>query len=191
MGRVLPGGMLTILLSACTAGGTAPAPHPLEIEAVAAKYGGYTLEHAEREGYKRDAFCLDAESFGQPTHRGAMGFHATNESLLSGPIDANRPQALLFDVHGRVLGVEYEVMVGAAQMPPRLFGHTFAKLPPHPGVQHEHYALHLWFVDNPEGRFADFNPRISCPHGSTPPHQGQPGDGPAPTEPPGEHGGGH
>ena len=52
-----------------------------------------------------------------------MGFHATNETLLRGPIDSNRPQALLFD----------------------------------------HYALHLWFIENPSGALADFKPSVSCP----------------------------
>ena len=116
----------------------------------------------------RDDFCLDATSFGQSAQQGAMGFHATNEGLLRGPIDMNRPQALMFDAQGRVLGVEYEVMTDAVSQPPSLFGRTFSKLPPHPGVQHEHYALHVWFVENPSGVFADFNPRVTCPPGSTP-----------------------
>lgn len=142
-----------------------------EIEAVKQRYSGYSVAQAEQEGYLRDPFCLDAASFGQPAARGAMGFHATNEALLRGPIAVERPQALMFDAEGRVLGVEYEVTTDAVSEPPRLFGRTFAKLPPHPGVQHEHYALHVWFVDNPNGQFADFNPRVSCPPGSTPPEQ--------------------
>jgi hypothetical protein len=148
-----------------------------EVEAVERRYGGYTVARAEQEGYVRDAFCLDAASFGRPAARGAMGFHATNEALLREPIAADRPQALMFDAEGRALGVEYEVTTDAVREPPRLFGRTFAKLPPHPGVAHEHYALHLWFVDNPSGRFADFNPRVRCPPGSTPPPR-QPGQAP-------------
>ena len=143
---------------------------PPEAEPVRARFESYTVEQAAREGYVRDEFCLDAAAFGQPTERGAMGFHATNKMLLRGPIDSNRPQALLFDAQGRVLGVEYEVMTDAVSEPPRLFGQTFAKLPAHPGVEHEHYALHLWFIENPNGALADFNPRVSCPPGSTPQH---------------------
>ena len=52
---------------------------------------------------------------------------------------------------------------------------TWQVLPPHPGVDHEHYALHVWFVENPSGWSADFNPRVTCPLGSTPP----PGQAPA------------
>ncbi|MDP3794870.1 MAG: hypothetical protein Q8R13_03010 [bacterium] len=133
------------------------------------QYGGYTVAQAEREGYVLDPFCLNAESFGQPAERGAMGYHATNEALLAGPIDANRPQALMFDADGRVLGVEYEIIAEMVSEPPQLFGQIFKKLPPHPGVVHEHYALHVWFIDNPNGQFADFNPDVNCPSGSTPP----------------------
>ena len=144
------------------------ATEPASTEAVKRKYGNYTVAQAEREGYKLDTFCLDAESFGQPKELGAMGYHATNESLLRGPISTDRPQALMFDEKGQILGVEYEIMTDAVSEPPQLFGQTFKKLPPHPGVNHEHYALHVWFSDNPNGEFADFNANVICPPGSTP-----------------------
>lgn len=143
---------------------------PTEAEAIKRRYGSYTLERAAQEGYMRDEFCLDAAAFGQPAQQGAMGFHATNEALLRGPIDRDRPQALMFDAQGNVLGVEYEVTTDAVPEAPQLLGRTFARLPAHPGVQHEHYALHLWFVDNPAGAFADFNPKVSCPPTSPPSH---------------------
>jgi hypothetical protein len=158
---------IALLVVACTAPQSAPQSAPtsssLEVDAIAQTYSGYTLERAEREGYKRDSFCLDASDFGHDPTRGAMGFHATNASLLRGPIDVNRPQALMFDEYGRVLGVEYEIMAEAAREVPALFGRAFTKLPAHAGVAHEHYALHLWFIENPSGRFADFNPRLTCP----------------------------
>jgi hypothetical protein len=177
---------ISVTLTACSA---TPAAGPVtpsagvafETELVAQKYAGYTPERAEQEGYTRDKFCLDSASFGLPAQRGAMGFHATNSALLRGPIDPQRPQALMFDATGRVIGVEYEIVADAVPQAPQLFGRTFSKLPPHAGVEHEHYALHLWFIDNPEGRFADFNPRLSCPAGSTP------AAGPGDTPPPGEH----
>jgi hypothetical protein len=159
--------LLAALLLGCSRSSAGLSP---EAEAVKQQYGSYTLERAASEGYVRDPFCLDAAAFGQPAQQGAMGFHATNESLLRGPIDVNRPQALMFDAQGKVLGVEYEVMTDAVPEAPRLFGRTFAKLPSHPGVEHEHYALHLWFVENPAGPFADFNPKVSCPQQSAPSH---------------------
>lgn len=141
---------------------------PADIEAVKQKYGNYTVAQAEQEGYVLDSFCLNAESFGQQAELGAMGYHAINEDLLMGPIAVERPQAFMFDAEGRVLGVEYEIMADMVSEPPQLFGQTFTKLPPHPGVEHEHYALHVWFVDNPNGQFANFNPNVSCPPGSAP-----------------------
>lgn len=168
--------LTALFVTAGCAGGTLPP----EVTPVKEKYSRYTLAQAEREGFKRDPFCLDATAFGQPASHGAMGFHATDETRLRGPIEVDRPQAIMFGSDGRVLGVEYEVMTDAVPQPPQLFGRTFAKLPPHPGVDHEHYALHVWFGDNPSGVFSDFNPKVSCPAGSTPAG----GAGPA-------HGGGH
>lgn len=180
------------LLVACTTPqsaptSSAPTSSSLEVDTVAQTYSGYTLERAEREGYKRDPFCLDASDFGHDPARGAMGFHATNASLLRGPIDPSRPQALMFDAHGRVVGVEYEIMVDAVGEVPALFGRAFTRLRAHAGVAHEHYALHLWFVDNPSGRFSDFNPRLSCPLESAPGGQAPAAGGPESTIPPEDH----
>ena len=169
---------------------SAPTSSSLDVDAVTLTYSAYTLERAEREGYRRDSFCLDASDFGRDPTQGAMGFHATNASLLRGPIDVNRPQALMFDADGRVLGVEYEIMAEAAREVPVLFGRTFTKMPAHAGVAHEHYALHLWFTENPSGRFADFNPRLSCPPEHSP---GAPPGASAPgsTVPPEDHNAAH
>lgn len=139
-----------------------------DVEGLKAKFSSYTIEQAASEGYVRDAFCIDAASFGQPADLGAMGFHATDESRIRGPIEVERPQALLFDAAGRVLGVEYEILADAVSVPPQLFGQAFTRLPAHAGMEHEHYALHLWFVDNPSGLFADFNPNVACPFGTQP-----------------------
>ena len=186
------------LLAACTAGQSAPlsssaplASSPqLDVDAATQAFSGYTVERAEREGYKRDPLCLDASDFGHDPVLGAMGYHATNASLLRGPIDASRPQALMFDAHGQVLGVEYEIMADAVREAPKLFGRAFTKLPAHAGVSHEHYALHLWFVFNPSGRFADFNPRVSCPPES-PSGQATATEVPRSTVPPEDHNAAH
>lgn len=168
--------------SAGAPGGTDPAA--LEIGALQQRFATYTLEEARRNGYEPDRFCLDAATFGLVPQLGAMGYHATDASLLRGPIAVDRPQALMFDGQGRLIGVEYEIMADAVKEPPLLFGRTFTKLPSHPGVSHEHYALHLWLVPNPSGRFADFNPSVSCPAGSSP-------AGTAVPMPEPEHGAGH
>src|SRR5262249_40444105 len=109
-----------------------------DLESLKAKYGSYTVEQAASEGYVRDAFCLDAASFGQPAERGAMGFHATDESRIRGPIEVERPQALLFDAAGRGVGGEDEILSDAISAPPPLFGRGFTRPPAPPGVGHEH-----------------------------------------------------
>lgn len=167
--RGLAAGLLLLLILAGCGGQVSLPP---DAASVRDKYAGFTVERAEREGYRLDGLCLDAASFKQAPGLGAMGFHATDDSLLRGPVAIERPQALMFDAAGRVLGVEYEVMTEAVPGPPQLFGRVFNKLPPHPGVEHDHYALHVWFVDNPSGTFADFNPKVSCPAGGSPPATG-------------------
>jgi hypothetical protein len=144
-------------------------PQDEAITGVRAKYQGYTASQAAAEGYKRDPYCLDAKSLGEDPKLGMMGFHATNEALLRGPIDALKPQALVFDGVGKIVAVEYEIMADAASHAPTLFGQQFHKMQAHPGLANEHYALHLWLVNNPHGPFADFNSAYSCPPGSTPP----------------------
>jgi hypothetical protein len=136
--------------------------------AVQQRYADYTVDQAASEGFVLDPFCLDATSFDQPADLGAMGFHATDQRRTMGPIQADRPQAIIFDGDGNVVGVEYEVMADMVATPPQLFGHTFTRMGAHPGMDHEHYALHLWIVDNPAGEFADFNPGLACPPGSLP-----------------------
>lgn len=154
-----------------TAGAVAAADLPQDSAAageIRERYASYTVDRAHQEGYVRGPFCLDALAFGLPASGGAMGFHSTNEGLLQGPIAPEKPQAIVFDAAGKVLGVEYEITTDVAREAPRLFGQTFNKLPPHPGVHHEHFALHVWLVPNPSGQFADFNPLLVCPPGSTP-----------------------
>jgi hypothetical protein len=192
--RHLAAAVVCGLAVACGAPGGASAanavgtdPTALEIGSLQQRFAAYTLEDARRNGYEPDRFCLDAASFGLAPHLGAMGYHVTDPSILRGPIAVDRPQALMFDAQDRLIGVEYEIVADAVKEAPRLFGRTFSKLPPHPGVSHEHYALHLWLVPNPNGRSADFNPIVSCPAGSSP---GAPRGTAVPMPEP-EHGAGH
>jgi hypothetical protein len=180
----------SVLVLACAQPTAAPATSTdaiFLIDSVRQRFSSVTIDEARRGGYELDRYCLDATSFGLARELGAMGYHATDVAILRGPIAVERPQALMFDATGRVLGVEYEVLTDAVKEAPRLFGRTFTKLPPHAGVAHEHYALHLWLVPNPAGQFADFNPSVSCPTDGSPP--GPRGTSPPTAEP--EHGPGH
>lgn len=105
--------------------------------------------------------------------RGAMGQHYVNGSLIGdGALDASRPEVLVYepkrDGRLRLVAVEYVVIAEAWHannaLPPVLMGQLFHYngspnrygLPPH-------YALHVWaWKGNPNGTFANFNPRVSC-----------------------------
>jgi hypothetical protein len=81
--------------------------------------------------------------------------------LLDGVIDPESPDALIYEPtrNGtlRLVGVEFAVL-NTGQNPPTFLGATFQREPEF-GV----YALHAWvWRTNPEGLFAETNPRVSC-----------------------------
>jgi hypothetical protein len=171
--------LITVLALLAVAGCTSRSGGSAETDAVKQRFSSYSIDRAQSEGFVPDSFCLASTDFGQSAQLGAMGYHATDESRLRGPIEVNRPQAIMFNADGKPIGVEYEVTTDSVSEPPQLFGQTFTKLPPHAGVEHEHYALHFWFIDNPSGQFADFNPLVSC-SGTAPAPSGVPAPGHGP-----------
>lgn len=126
------------------------------------------------------------------TPAGAMGVHSANMALIgSQTIDPAQPEVLLYLPTGggkhALVGVEYLQTVllrnpatGAvapwfAPEPwpstfvqvtpaPSLFGQAFqGPMPGHVPGQPWHYDLHVWaWSDNPSGRFAQWNPALSC-----------------------------
>jgi hypothetical protein len=104
---------------------------------------------------------------------GAMGVHFVNFSLVDGKPEADRPEALIYEVkNGRLqlVGVEYIVPVDAwrpedGEPPvPVLEGQVFhfVESPNRFGLP-AFYELHVWaWRDNPNGTFADWNTRVSC-----------------------------
>ena len=81
--------------------------------------------------------------------------------LMDGVIDPESPDALIYEpaTNGalRLVGVEFAVP-NTGQNPPTFLGATFQSEPEF-GV----YALHAWvWRTNPEGLFAETNPRVSC-----------------------------
>ena len=80
--------------------------------------------------------------------------------LLDGRIDPELPDALIYEPHQdglKLVGVELAVL-NAGQDPPQFLGATFQSEDEF-GV----YALHAWvWRENPEGIFAETNPRVSC-----------------------------
>jgi hypothetical protein len=104
---------------------------------------------------------------------GAMGVHFVNFSLVDGELDAEHPEALIYEVkngRARLVGVEYIVPVdawhpGEGEPPvPVLEGQVFhfVESPNRFGLP-AFYELHVWaWRDNPNGTFADWNTRVSC-----------------------------
>jgi hypothetical protein len=103
---------------------------------------------------------------------GAMGVHLVNGDLVGdGLLDAERPEALLYEFkNGRqeLVGVEYVVIAEAwhanNDAPPVLLGQVFQYIgSPNRYNLPAFYELHVWaWKDNPNGPFADWNPRVSC-----------------------------
>ena len=134
-----------------------------------AKY--HNVETAKGAGY---GLLLDAKGIAciDMPGQGAMGIHYVNGGLVGdGALNAQQPEALLYEDNDgalQLLGVEYIVLADAWNAkngtPPTLGGQVFHYtgspnrygLPPF-------YALHVWaWRTNPNGMFADFNPKVSC-----------------------------
>jgi hypothetical protein len=125
----------------------------------------HRLSVAVEEGYQPFGPC-----FSDPA--GGMGFHYANDELIQDPaVDPLHPELLLYehqpDGSLRFVGVEYLTYQAAWHAAgygkaPKLFGQRFhvnTTLLPEP-----FYLLHVWqWKHNPEGRFTDWNPRVSCP----------------------------
>jgi hypothetical protein len=102
---------------------------------------------------------------------GAMGVHFVNGDLVGdGKVDALKPEALMYEMKNgqmQLVGVEYVVFAeawdAANKTPPMLKGQlfTYNSSPNRYGIP-AFYALHVWTKPNPNGAFADWNPRVSC-----------------------------
>ena len=135
-----------------------------EVRGAVAKY--HTPERAEAAGWELvDGLdhCFDNPGVG------GMGYHYIDTDQLGDPtLDPLRPEALVF-----VPGPQGQLRLGAVEFivpvelwdepdPPSVLGHDLHILQPVPGV--EVWGLHVWlFEHNPDGMFADWNPRVSCP----------------------------
>ncbi len=159
--------LLTLVL-ALLAVSPASAHDDATYEDLLATYGNWTRADAEAAGYVVDQFCIDAASEGLPADVGGMGWHAVNpEYAGDGVAHATKPDAVLLDADGKVIGVEYEIPK-VADPAPTVAGHPLVFTPPHPGMEFEHMSLHIYFVGDEEHRFGTWNSAAVCPAGSTP-----------------------
>jgi hypothetical protein len=96
--------------------------------------------------------------------QGGMGFHYGSPAAIDGAVSLTVPEVLLYEPQAdgslRLVGVEYIVPFPSwsGAQPPTLMGQAF-----HRNETFGLWALHAWiWRDNPNGVFADWNPRVSC-----------------------------
>ncbi|MDQ1453191.1 MAG: hypothetical protein QOE55_2116 [Acidobacteriaceae bacterium] len=104
---------------------------------------------------------------------GAMGIHYVNGALLNGELNADQPQALIYEPEGnrlRLVGVEYildaTTWLKSHPTPPVLEGQVFQLVAaPNRFNLPTFFELHVWaWRNNPLGAFVDWNTRVSCEH---------------------------
>jgi hypothetical protein len=106
---------------------------------------------------------------------GAMGVHRLDPTLLDDKIDAQHPEALVYEPTDnggmKLVALEYIVFQGAWEAAhgvgsvPELFGQPFMLNPAGNrfGLP-AFFALHSWiWKPNPSGLFQPFNPQVVCP----------------------------
>jgi hypothetical protein len=104
-----------------------------------------------------------------------MGIHYVNGALLNGELNAETPQALIYEPEGnrlRLVGVEFIVdattwLNAHNNTPPVLEGQVLQLVPaPNRFNLPTFFELHVWaWQNNPLGAFVDWNTRVSCEHG--------------------------
>ena len=119
----------------------------------------HDLDRAVAVGYGPLLACFDLPGVG------GMGQHYVDTSRLDAVIEANRPEALVYEVDANrldLVAVEYIVPWSAWVLatPPELYGKSFTSV-----TSLQLWALHAWiFRPNPLGMFANYNPRVKlCP----------------------------
>jgi hypothetical protein len=134
-----------------------------QVRGAVARY--HTPDRAEAEGW---GLVPGLDHCFERTGVGGMGVHYIDTDALVDPtLDPLRPEALVFvpgpDGQLRLGAVEYLVPMALweEEEPPMVLGLHLHELEPVPGVHV--WGLHVWlFERNPEGLFADWNPRVSC-----------------------------
>ena len=140
-------------------------PALTELRQVTAKF--HQIDAAKQAGYVTQITpCWAHHS------AGGMGYHFGNTNLFDAVVDLLNPETVIYEPqaggHRKLVGMEYIVPLdawGAAghnlnnpNDVPQLLGQKFTRhsfLPI--------FKLHIWlWRDNPSGRFADWNPKVSC-----------------------------
>ena len=119
----------------------------------------HDLNAATHAQYARLLPCFDQPGVG------GMGQHYVKGSLLDANVEANKPEALVYEVDRnrlQLVAVEYIVPWSAwvSTTPPQLYGRSFFS-----NTTLHLWALHAWiWRPNPDGMFANYNPNVKlCP----------------------------
>jgi hypothetical protein len=127
------------------------------------------VNNATGAGYAPFLGCVTGPDFG------AMGIHYVNGALLNGVLNADQPQALIYEPDGnrlRLVGVEYildqATWLKSHPAPPVLEGQVFQLVAsPNRFNLPTFFELHVWaWQKNPLGAFVDWNTRVTCEHQS-------------------------
>lgn len=133
------------------------------LEDVEAAFIDLTRAEIEAMGYVVVELCISAETVGEPAELGGHGMHAINAALIDTTLDPLEPEGILLDLEDNVIGLQY--LTPPQEEPLTVLGQqlTYVEI-----ADWDH--LHVWFLENPSGQFADFNPNvISCPAGTEAP----------------------
>jgi len=134
---------------------------PPPLAAARAKFENMTAEQATAAGYMSTVECV-----GSPF--GGMGIHFINPQLFdsqlkSGQMDPENPPVLLVDGNDRVAGLEWETTKNTPQ--PTFLGQQVPLQPGHPGMEEEHYMVHIYFKPSNKLLLGVFDPDLKCPAG--------------------------
>ena len=158
--------LLAISITAASAQGHHAASDSLVDEVRSAILQFADVAVARSAGYAAFLGCVNGPQ------DGAMGIHYVNGALVGdGKLNLQTPEALMYEPkNGRLelVGVEYIVIAqqwdAENPTPPTLMGQVFNYVgsPNRYGIP-AFYELHVWAArENPNGAFADWNPKVSC-----------------------------
>jgi len=163
-----------------------------EVRALTAKYQDVKVALAEGFVRDPGNMCDTADMMGRPKELGAMGIHFFRPDLLgiSGPpnprvngdgvhTDFRQPSILIYEpqADGSLKMVAVENLVfqkswheAGNKRPPSFHGVEYDRMQDDPATKIDeahmfepHYDRHVWlYRENPNGVFAQFNPRVSC-----------------------------
>lgn len=182
----------TAAVSATAAKARSDEPTLAEVRAATERFRDVKVALAEGYVRDPTNMCETAPMMGRPAELGAMGIHFFRPDLLGikGPpdprvdgdgthTDFNRPSILIYEPKpdGSLELVAVENLVfqkswhaAGNQRPPSFHGVEYDTMRDDPETEVDeahmfepHYDRHVWiYRDNPNGTFAQFNPRVSC-----------------------------